>query len=75
MKIQSNTVETLAQKFPRLPKGIIKKVSEVTGYDKSTISQVKTGARYNPEIFAELVVQLEKYTALKEDLSKRVKKL
>lgn len=75
MKKQNNTVIVLTQKFPRLPKGILNEVSRITGYNRNMVSMVKRGVRQNTEVLSALVYQLEKHTAQKADLAKRVKKL
>ena len=75
MKERVNTVDVLTQKFPRLPKGILNEVSRITGYNRNTVSMVKRGVRENPEILSALVYQLEKHTAKKSELTRRVKKL
>jgi uncharacterized protein YerC len=75
MNAKNNTIKVLTQKYRKLPKGIIQKVSKKTGYSEHTISMVKRGIRNNHIILEAILDELEKHNAKRTELMRRINEL
>lgn len=72
---KSNSVEGLAQKYQRLPYGMVRDIANKHGVSPQLVTAVKNGRRYNPDILVSIIDELEAYEAQKKELKERINRL
>jgi len=75
MTTEINTTNGLAQKYERLPSGMVTRIASKFGLSKQYVSAVKNGAINNLPVLEELIRELEEYEAKKMELEERISKL